>query len=198
VLQKDGGRWIPGVYAWDGTDAWLTDGYRADILLDNGDPYTLPALGICAECHDGVRGRDWPLGTSDYLLGADGVAELSPLLDRPIESIPEVDGDANTQAARGWLEANCASCHQPDGVVFKVSPDLFDLRHDAEIDTSAVAQYYHANPNMDNGAHIFDVVRPSESALVKIVGTTEMPPVSVWEADTEILPVLQEWIGTLR
>lgn len=197
VLWKDGGRWIPGVYQWDGDDAYLTDGYRTEVMLDNGDMYYIPPLSVCADCHDAERGREWPLGTTDFLLGSSGVADVAPLLSRAITTIPDAEGDANTQAARGWLQANCAFCHDPDGIVSKVSPNTFDLRYDAEIDTSAVAQYYHANPNMDNGDPIFDVARPSNSVLVRVIETTEMPPVAVWAPDDEIIPVLEQWIGTL-
>jgi glucose/arabinose dehydrogenase len=197
VIEKRGESWVPGVYRWDGSDAWLTDGWREDVTLPSGDTYTIPSTSVCAECHESERGREWPLGLTPVLLGDAGLHDVTPLLSSAPGPAPIIPGDANTRRVRGYLQANCAFCHNPDGIVSQMSSITFDLRYDAAIDTSIIAQYYNANPNAEDGALVFDVTSSRDSALYQVIRNAEMPPVSVWEADRSILTPLANWIASL-
>lgn len=201
VLEKDGDRWIPGVYLWNstGTDAYLSDGYSssASATTSSGYHYQVPATELCAECHQSERGSEWPLGLTPFRLGNSALSTLTPLLQATPAAAPEASGSSATKRVRGYLDANCSFCHNPDGVVSQVTVIGFDLSYDATIDTSVVAQYYHANPNLDDGDPIFWVSNPRNSVLYQVIRNTEMPIIGVNEYDRSMLTPIATWISGL-
>ena len=97
-----------GAFVWDDDDAdarFVPDGAR-DV---RGTAHNVPTVKNCFTCHDGDAGR--VLGFSAVQL-----PEVPPevLSDPPLHSfVPP--GDAVASAALGYLHANCAHCHNPQG-----------------------------------------------------------------------------------
>jgi hypothetical protein len=106
--------WTPLAYVWrDHDDAWATP---AGLSNARGTPHDVPAAGDCVGCHGGVPGG--VLGFSAIQLprrGAPGELGLDELAATGLVSDPlppsDLPGDATTQAALGYLHANCSHCH---------------------------------------------------------------------------------------
>ncbi|MFZ5475929.1 MAG: hypothetical protein ACOZNI_04065 [Myxococcota bacterium] len=198
VIEKRDGRWVPGVYVWEGDAAALSDGRRVEVSLPSGDTYVVPSTQVCVECHEATRGREWPLGLDAFQLGEEGIAALAGAFDPALEA-PAVD-DTLEGDVRGYLHGNCAYCHQPGAVANMVSVTQFDFRHDAE-DLGVfdvVAQYWHANPNAENGLALVTPGSPDDSALVGILEAPDMPPLLVSEMDRDGVDLLRRWIGGME
>lgn len=197
ILEKRDGVWLGGVYRWEGGEARLTDGLRETITLGSGATYTLPSDASCAECHAANRDADWPLGLQPVVLGDEGLADVAALLDHPPEAAPTPEGDEATAEVRGYLHSNCAFCHGPAGVVAQATVVDLDLSYDAEPDLDAVAQYFHANANSDNGDPIFAPAAPDDSVLIQVMEQGLMPPIALSTPDDAGIAAISAWIGGL-
>lgn len=162
VLVRTEAGWSPWPYVWDGDDAYLTvEGEVIDVTTvsptgeDLTFAYLVPQRNQCADCHeldhpefgrgvmpvgptarnlhrdgqlDALVARGWLDGAPD--LGAVGAATDWASVDAAA-----ITGDALDAAARDYLDVNCASCHNPNGVNGKTSqlflnwdnPDPFHL-----------------------------------------------------------------------
>lgn len=198
LLERAEDGWVPGVYLWEGDDAYLSDGTRQELVLSGGT-YTVPSLESCAFCHEATPGEEWPIGPEPFQLGEDGLAAFAPLLSEPVVEVPEVAGetDADTIALRGALHGNCAFCHNPDGLVAAISEVDIDLSYGAE-STGLVGErvnYYHdLTPYGPASEYLVVAGDPDQSVLLEILENTDMPPVGVWREDTELTDALRRWI----
>ncbi len=201
LIEKQGDVWASGVYVYDGDDAYLTDGSTIALTLSDGSPYTVPSTTTCAECHDATRGQEWPLGPNPFQLGDDNLAALyaAGLLDAAPDPAPQIDGDATEQAARAYLHANCAFCHQPDGVAEKASFVELDWSYDADPPLDTTAWYYNDsspwNPNL--GDPLITPGDPDDSVVVSVMEEAIMPPVGVWIVDEEGIGAVRDWISEM-
>jgi hypothetical protein len=106
--------WTPMAYAWadDGDAHARPDG----VANARGTGHDVPSAAACTGCHGGTPSG--VLGFSAIQLprgGAAGELDLAQLeaagqVTRPVPS-NELPGDAATQAALGYLHANCSHCH---------------------------------------------------------------------------------------
>ena len=122
-----------------GAFAWNDDESDALFVRDGQDnardtPHDIPQARQCLTCHDGEAGR---------ILGFSAVQQ--PDVDLELLSVPpdapfEPPGDATTQAALGYLHANCGHCHNLHGTSW---PDTdMDLRLNvADISVEQTAAY---------------------------------------------------------
>lgn len=200
VIEKRDGRWLGGVYLWEGDDAYLTDGTRIELTLPDGSWYALPGETSCFDCHEATRGDEWPRSFLPHILGDSELDAFAGSFSEDPGPAPVIEGDETEQWVRGYLDVNCGFCHQPEGLTGRTTVLTFDLRYDADLSglDEQVAQYYEANPNLDNGKLLIDPEKPEESVLVQVMEEDEMPYVGVWTADTEAIAILQEWIGGQR
>ncbi len=200
LLEKRDGAWLAGTYIWSGGEAYLTDGTRQDLVLPSGAPYTVPSQYACLVCHEATLGQDFALGIEPFQLGDEGLAALSATLDTPFGPAPELDiADPLEAEVRGYLHGNCAFCHQPAGVVSRVSVVTLDLRYSA-VDPGlldAHAEYWNANPYENDGLPLVAPGDPDGSALVGILEATDMPRLSVWEPDAEAIGDIRAWIAAM-
>lgn len=201
LLEKVDGEWLAGAYVWEGDDAYLTDGTRQDLVLPNGDAYTVPSQFSCFTCHAARTGQDIPLGIEPFQLGDAGLAKLAGLFSADPGPAPTVDTEDPLEAeVRGYLHGNCAYCHQPAAVVSYVSVIGLDLRYSAE-ETGLLdnhAEYWHANPNADNGLPLLTPGDPDDSAFVGMLEAADMPPLAVSVPDTEAIATIREWISGME
>ncbi len=109
---------------WLGAFLWNEEESDARFVPDGvqdarGTSHDVPSSKRCGTCHDGAPGR---------VLGLSAVQQPqlpAELLRRPAAPSP-APGTPETQAALGYLHANCAHCHNPRGSAF---PDTdLDLR----------------------------------------------------------------------
>ena len=125
---KGASEWRASVYVWraDQSDADLmTNSFTLDASYEAfayPDSYTLIDTGQCNTCHQ--SSTDLALGFSYLQLSADSLnpahLQLTQLRDdnwltEPPDRKDSIKGDFKTQMALGFLHANCATCHSPNG-----------------------------------------------------------------------------------
>ena len=126
LLHRSDG-WVALPYVWNAeqTEAKLAlAGKRIDLTTPAGQAisYAVPNKNQCKECH-GRAGQVTPIGPKAYNLSSAWLAALAEAgkLDRVPQvarRIPLWEDRARVPvaaAARGYLDANCAHCHNPDG-----------------------------------------------------------------------------------
>ena len=107
-------RWDYVAYLWraDRSDADALPAGAADVL---GTTHDVPDLRACNDCHRGSA--DGLLGVSALQLATGDADSLLTRLEArgalsvPITRSTTVPGNADTQAALGYLHGNCGHCH---------------------------------------------------------------------------------------
>jgi len=194
LISLVGGQWLGTSYIWEGEDARCYDGERQVVTAADGSDYTVPGETTCDECHDATRGRAWPLSLDPFLLGNEGLAQVAGLLDSPPAAAPEVPGGPLERSARGYLQANCAFCHNIEGMTGRIGME-FDLSYDAE--EMNLTDLYSRYLSDAQRRRVVVPDAPSESVLTQTMETTQMPKVGVWVKDDEGIALLNAWISTL-
>jgi len=189
---------------WMGAFVWNDDESDAYFMPDGvrdarGTDHDVPSQKRCGTCHDGAPGR---------MLGLSALQQPqlpAPLLRQP--SPPSVvPGEPVTQAALGYLHANCAHCHNPRGSAF---PDTdLDLRlrsGDTSAETALTQrttlrvplQFFRRTSTRWRvlpGA-------PEQSALLERMSHTDpllrMPPLGTEQIDEAGIASVRAWIASL-
>ena len=213
VLLHRAAGWVALPYVWDAEqkEARLTLGGKRIALTGPGGKaisYAVPNKNQCKECH-GVAGQVTPIGPKAYNLAPAWLAALQKAgkLDRvPAVSkrIPLWEDRAHTDAAlaaRGYLDVNCAHCHNPNGAASNSGLYLGWLESDPiklGIGKRPVAAG-RGSGNLD-----FDVV-PGDAArsilyyrMASLEGGIAMPELSRAALDPAGLTVVQKWIGQMK
>jgi hypothetical protein len=119
-----------------------------------------------------------------------------------IANAPRLAASSDTAASPEWrvrsyLDANCAACHRPGGP----SRGNFDARFPtALIEQKLLDGDLAAGDLGIPGARVIVPGHPEKSVLFQRLKRTDffrMPPVSVNDEPSRILPVLEEWIRSL-
>ncbi|MCK6502875.1 PQQ-dependent sugar dehydrogenase [Myxococcota bacterium] len=182
-------------YRWDedGADATLLDGsLREDVA---GQAWHYPSRAECRTCHTDVASVS--LGLELAQLGEEvaawreagllaGEAAVTPLV-----ALDDPDLDA---AARSYLHANCAFCHQPGGP----GGGSLDLRWGVDLAESGLC----AAPSQgDLGIEDARIVAPGEPARsvllarIRDLGAARMPPLGSLQVDEAGAARIEEWIA---
>ena len=127
VLLHRAEGWVALPYVWDADQQEARPtlgGKRIALTGADGQPlsYAVPNKNQCKECH-GVAGVVTPIGPKTYNLSPEWLAAFQQAgkLDRvPVvaQRIPLWEGRDQApaaDAARGYLDVNCAHCHNPQG-----------------------------------------------------------------------------------
>ena len=222
--------WFGASYLWNDAqdDALLCLGGRqVEIARGAGDEgaatlsYDVPGANQCLSCHAQTHGQSRPayepLGPTAANLnrslpdaaGANQLARLAEaglLTGLPAAGAPTVpaafDPHAGTVAerARGWLEVNCAHCHNPAGSARTTGLDLRRSQGDLArvgVWKSPVAAGRGA------GGRRYDIVpgKPDDSILVHRLETDEpavmMPSLGRKLVHADAVALVREWIGQL-
>ncbi|NNF15489.1 MAG: hypothetical protein HKN70_02025, partial [Gammaproteobacteria bacterium] len=132
------GNWTGYSYEWNAeqTDATLLSGGKTTVI--NGQTWEFPSPFVCFACHTAVAnvslGPEIAQLNSDYyysdtaltanqLTTFDSIGLIAGGLSAPVSELDALPDPTDTmepldERARGYLHANCASCHQPSGPGF--------------------------------------------------------------------------------
>ena len=213
VLLHRASGWLALPYVWDADqrEARLTlGGKRIALTGPGGQPlsYAVPNKNQCKECH-GVSGAVTPIGPKAYNLSPEWLAALqkSGKLDRVpavAKRIPLWEDRTRADAAlaaRGYLDVNCAHCHNPNGAASNSGLYLGWLERDPiklGIGKRPVAAG-RGSGNLD-----FDVV-PGDAAhsilyyrMASLEGGIAMPELGRAAVDPAGLAAVQRWIGEMK
>lgn len=212
VLLHRASGWVALPYLWnpEQTEAKLAlAGARVPVTTPAGEAidYRVPNKNQCKECH-GLNGAVTPIGPKARNLSHDwlasfasaGMLDTVPQVAHPVplwEDRAKVSAEA---AARGYLEANCAHCHQPGA---GASNSGLDLRWEQSTPQSIGVMKRPVAAGRGAGELLFDIVpgKPDQSILVHRMASTEggvaMPELGKATVDKDGLAAVRRWIAGL-
>ena len=208
-FEKDGARletrvlqlheqlgFVAATYVWDGDDAVLSHEPKSV------HGWTTLATQDCGVCHNENAG--FVLGVNAQQLNRDDqLARLTKLgmfatpPDGPQPRLVAPDSDAPLeQRVRSYLDANCAQCHRPGGVLAG-----FDARFATPLDKQNLIRgaVQHHRDDMPRVKKLIEPKRPDRSMILQRLATNEkrMPPLGVDVHDERAIAMLREWIESL-
>ena len=213
VLLHRADGWLALPYVWDADqrEARLTlGGKRVDLTGPDGQPfsYAVPNKNQCKECH-GLAGQVTPIGPKAYNLAPTWLAAFQQA--GKLDKVPQVarriplwearDQAPAADAARGYLDVNCAHCHNPQGAASNSGLYLGWFERDPiklGIGKRPVAAG-RGSGNLD-----FDIV-PGDAAhsilyyrMASLEGGIAMPELGRAKVDPAGLAAVQRWIGGMK
>ncbi len=212
VLLHRADGWLALPYQWneEQTEARLVvAGARLPVTTPSGEQisYRIPNKNQCKECH-GLDGAVTPIGPKSRNLSREwleGMVEAGHLDAVPegADLIPLWENRERASveaAARGYLEVNCAHCHQPGATASNSGLDLRWEQHDPMaigIMKRPVAAGRGA------GGLEFGIVpgKPDESILAFRMESIEpgvaMPELGKGTVDPDGVDIVRRWIGQM-
>lgn len=213
VLLHRASGWVALPYRWNAaqTEARLVlAGARLPVTTPAGQviDYAIPNKNQCKECH-ALAGAVTPIGPKARNLSAQWLAQQHAA--GRLDAVPAVatrvpvweqrERAPVDLAARGYLEANCAHCHNPEGSASNSGLDLRWEQHDA-YRTGILKRPVAAGRGA--GTFEFDVVPgdPDHSILPYRMGSTEggiaMPELGRASIDPVGLAIVKRWIAAMK
>lgn len=213
VLLHRADGWVGLPYVWNAeqTEATLAlAGKRIDLVTPAGAAisYAVPNKNQCKECH-ATGGDVTPIGPAARNLSAAwldalhkaGRLDTVPAVARRVPLWEDRTKVPVADAARGWLDANCAHCHKPGGAASNSGLYLgWDVADPAALGVNKrpVAAGRGAG-NLDFGIVPGD---PDRSILMhrmaSLEGGVAMPELGRASVDTEGLATVRAWIAAMR
>lgn len=215
VHAKDD-RYYGVTYRWraDNSDADLQS--PASFQEKVGDQsWHYPSRGECGRCHNSAAGYvlgpktaqfNRPLYYAQSGLTANMASTLqglglfkSPLMPASLPQMPTLhEGTAfSAERARAYLDANCASCHRPDGPArgnwdgrFSTSLDMQNLVGADPVEAQGIM-----------GAKVLKPQDPASSILFKRMSALDgqaMPPLAKGMLDDDALSVFTTWVAAMN
>jgi uncharacterized repeat protein (TIGR03806 family) len=213
VLLHRAEGWVALPYQWnpEQTEARLVlAGARVDVTTPAGQAisYAIPNKNQCKECH-ALSGAVVPVGPKARNLAATWLTEWQHAghLDRipaVTTRIPLWEDRAKTPpalAARGYLDANCAHCHNPAG---SASNSGLDLRWEQREPLNYGVMKRPVAAGRGSGAFGYDIVPgdPAHSILTYRMGSLEggiaMPELGRSSLDPDGMSVVTRWIREMK
>ncbi len=199
------GAWDVRTYQWNEAQdraVEVTEG-ATDVL---GTSHDIPAVSLCAQCHEGGGQRDVLLGFSALQLNhRDTTLSLADLnasgrLDPPVPAAADIPSpDPTVRAALGYLHANCGHCH--GGAVPRVGLDLFVRSGLSSVEETGV--YRSAVGQLSVRSPLYRIAPgdPDASLVSRRMGVRglgrQMPPLATDEVDAAGLSAVRAWIAGL-
>lgn len=213
VLLHRAGGWVALPYQWNAgqTEARLVlGGARVAVTTPAGQAisYAIPNKNQCKECH-GLSGEVTPIGpkarnlASNWLeaFRAAGHLDMVPAIAHQVPVWEDRDKVPAADAARGYLEVNCAHCHNPRGAA---SNSGLDLRWEQSDPEAYGVMKRPVAAGQGAGTFQFDVVPgdPAHSILTyrmgSIAGGVAMPELGKDTVDVAGLAVVNRWIAGMK
>lgn len=210
VLLRRADGWAALPYRWNAeqTEATLAlAGARVDLVTPAGEAisYRVPNKNQCKECHS-LNGAVIPIGPKARNLGRAWLAGIADagLLDRVpdgADALPRwaarTENDPAAPLARGYLDVNCAHCHQPGGMA---SNSGLDLRWQQDDPHAIGIMKRPVAAGRGAGGHAFGIVpgAPDQSILAYRLASAEpgvaMPELGKSSVDHAGVAVVRRWI----
>lgn len=215
VLLHRADGWAALPYRWNEaqTEATLAlAGGRLDLTTPTGEAisYRIPNKNQCKECHS-LNGTVIPIGpkarnmAQGWLTGMAAAGMLDGGVPQGADTLPHwatrSETDPAEPLARGYLDVNCAHCHQPGGMASNSGLDLRWEQHGAQaigILKRPVAAGRGA------GGHEFGIVAgdPDSSILAYRLASAEqgvaMPELGKSSVDQDGVAVVRRWILEMK
>ncbi len=213
VLLHRAEGWVALPYQWNAaqTEAKLVlGGARVAVTTPAGEAisYAIPNKNQCKECH-GLAGVVTPIGPKARNLAPEWLASFAqagrldrvPTVTRRVPLWEDRLKVAAEPAARGYLEANCAHCHNPAG---SASNSGLDLRWE-QSEPARLGLFKHpVAAGRGAGAFEYDVVPgdPAHSILPYRMNSTEggiaMPELGKATVDKDGVAAVTRWVRELK
>jgi hypothetical protein len=228
-MERTPAGWSYATYLWseDGADARLAPerGARGVVPTGLGGRHDVPSIRDCKACHQG--GRSEVLGftllqlspdrdpLAPHATSEDGDVDLAALAERGLlrglprqhlASPPRVAARTpRERAALGYLQGNCASCHNASGPLASLGMSL-----EAPVGaggapgaarTAVGIPSRYRPPGSEGVALRIAPGEPAASVLVQRMSSrhaaAQMPPLGTAAVDEEAVRILSEWIREL-
>jgi len=207
--------WLFAAYQWDPNALSQTAGATiyvpAGVVDANGTTHDIPAEGQCTNCHGKLPERI--LGFSAFQLShaANGIPgpSMRSLSNNGYLTVPapagfHPPGDAPTQAALGYLHANCGQCHNS---YFAAGSPPVRMRLLTTQTTPETTDTYTTLVNVlttYGPLNTYDRVEPGDHANSEIIirmssrtAGTQMPPIASEVVDAVGVQTISDWIDSL-
>ncbi len=213
VLLHRADGWVALPYQWnrEQTEARLAlAGARLDLTTPQGVSisYAIPNKNQCKECHQ-QKDAVTPIGPKARNLSAAWLESFYKA--GKLEAVPKVTARvplwedraklAAAPVARGWLDSNCAHCHNPVG---SASNSGLDLRWEQGDPVKFGVLKRPVAAGRGSGGLEFDVMpgHPDKSIMLYRMGSLEggisMPEVGRSSLDPDGMAAVTRWIGEMK
>lgn len=213
VLLHRAGGWVALPYQWnrEQTEARLAlAGARLELTTPQGQAisYAIPNKNQCKECHQQADAVV-PIGPKARNLSAAWLASFHKA--GKLDALPKVNARvplwedraklATASVARGWLDSNCAHCHNPGG---SASNSGLDLRWEQSDPVKLGIMKRPVAAGRGSGGLEFDVVpgHPDKSIMLYRMGSLEggisMPEVGRSSIDPDGQAIVSKWIREMK
>ena len=212
VLLHRAEGWIALPYRWNEAQTGATlalAGGRLEIdTPDHGTiSYRIPNKNQCKECH-GLDDAVVPIGPKagnlslDWLEArvADGTLDTVPAGSDTLPHWEDWRDASASDAARAYLDVNCAHCHRPQATA---SNSGLDLRWEQDRPMALGVMKRPVAAGRGSGGHEFSVVpgKPGSSIMVHRMGSAEpgvaMPELGKATVDEEGVAAIERWIAEM-
>ena len=207
LLHREDG-WLALPYLWneEQTDARLAiAGARVDLTTPDGEEisYRVPNKNQCKECH-GLDGAVVPIGPKVRNLSAAWLKSQFGLAPDGADQLPvweERESASAENAARAYLDVNCAHCHRPGATA---SNSGLDLRWEQDDPRALGIMKRPVAAGRGAGELLFDVVPgdPDASILLHRMLSSEpgvaMPELGKATVDEEGVEAVRKWIAGME
>lgn len=213
VLLHRAEGWVALPYRWNAeqTEARLVlAGARIDLVTPQGQAisYAIPNKNQCKECH-ALSGAVTPIGPKARNLSATWLAMMKrtgrldavPKVANRVPLWEERAAVSPAAAARGWLDSNCAHCHNPGG---SASNSGLDLRWEQSDPIKLGILKRPVAAGRGSGGLAFDVVpgHPGKSIMLYRMGSLEggisMPELGRSSIDPDGQAAVAKWIAGMQ
>ncbi|MXP29192.1 hypothetical protein GRI58_10200 [Porphyrobacter algicida] len=212
VLLHRASGWAAFPYIWNAgqTEAKLAiAGGHADVTTPAGVDidYRIPNKNQCKECH-GLSGKVTPIGPKARNLPRGWLEQMVAAghLDRVPQGadiLPMWENRAEVPArlaARAYLDANCAHCHQPNATA---SNSGLDLRWEQDDPEKYGVMKHPVAAGRGSGDLLYDIVPgdPDHSIIVHRMASSEpgvaMPELGKASVDGDGVAEVRKWIAEM-
>lgn len=213
VLLHRAEGWVALPYQWnrEQTEARLAlAGARLELTTPQGQAisYAIPNKNQCKECHQqndvvtpiGPKARNLSAAWLDGLYKA-GKLDVLPKVTSRVPLWEDRAMLAAAPVARGWLDGNCAHCHNPGG---SASNSGLDLRWEQSDPVKLGIMKRPVAAGRGSGGLEFDVVpgHPDKSIMLYRMGSLEggisMPEVGRSSIDPDGQAIVTRWIREMK
>lgn len=189
--------WRMSSYIWNEAQTEATINYAgAQNIL--GTDHDVPSQRQCIMCHMGASDANLSFSAFQQLKFLPELARQN-IFTHPPKGEIKIEATPLQRAAVGYLHANCAHCHSPNGMAgfINLSYDINTISlKDAGVYKTAVNK-----PSRRTSLKIIDAGNPEKSFLYQRISNRgsalQMPPLATEKVDETGSAIIYQWIKSL-